>query len=88
MLANFFGGVLCFEWFILNLFSLGRMALCYELDKVTSIAYRMFPHISLQLVETLVCAGSNLQHNSKCHQYWVRYMANTASPKVGVGKEG
>ena len=60
------------------------MALCYELDKVTSIAYRMFPHVSLQLVETLVCAGSNLQHSSKCHQYWVRYMANTASPKVGV----
>ena len=58
------------------------MALCYELDKVTSIAYRMFPHVSLQLVETLVCAGSNLQHSSKCHQYWVRYMANTASPKV------
>ncbi|XP_070176680.1 26S proteasome non-ATPase regulatory subunit 10-like isoform X2 [Littorina saxatilis] len=60
----------------------GRMALCYELDKVLSISYRLFPQVSLQLIETLVCAGSNLFHNCKDHQYWVRYVANTSSSKT------
>ncbi|XP_076455326.1 ankyrin repeat and SOCS box protein 6-like isoform X2 [Babylonia areolata] len=60
----------------------GKMALCHELDKLPYTSYRRLTSTELQLVETLLCAGSNLLHHRKNHQYWVSYALNTVHPKI------
>ncbi|KAK7502559.1 hypothetical protein BaRGS_00006134 [Batillaria attramentaria] len=60
----------------------GRMPLCLEVDKFLHLSYRALPRMSLQLVETLMSAGANIQPHSRNHQQWARSAAITAHPQV------
>ncbi|KAL8612134.1 hypothetical protein ACOMHN_021947 [Nucella lapillus] len=60
----------------------GKMALCYELDRLQYTTNQKLPFLKTDVMETLIVAGSNLHHNSKAHQYWVRFALTTIRPKV------
>lgn len=60
----------------------GRMPVCLELDKFLHLSHRTLPRMSLQLIRTLISAGSNIQPSSRSHQQWARSASITAHPQV------